>query len=196
MLATMSCGNRIELTAPVLTPTMQRRRVERAVEAQQPADAEQREAEAELDRRELRGDEHQEREAVWPSGNLVLMMPNALRSMIPWNESSSAPKYSPAAGSNRRKPPPLMTPVSTLRPAPFGGLNRNAEVERADVAVPARREAQVDRRARSPGPRCRARRAAPRCRPRARPGTCSPATPTPSVRASIATGPRTGAPAA
>ena len=38
----------------------QRRRVERAVEAEQAADADQREAEAELDRRELGGDQDQE----------------------------------------------------------------------------------------------------------------------------------------
>ncbi len=58
-----------------------------------------------------------------PSGIRVLIRPIALRSTNPANFSSSAPEYSPRAGSADRKPPPEITPVSTERPIPVGGLN-------------------------------------------------------------------------
>jgi len=57
-----------------------------------------------------------------PSGSLVLMMPTALSEMTPWKVSSSAPKYSPLAGSSPRKPPPVTGPALTRSPTPLGGL--------------------------------------------------------------------------
>ena len=64
-LATTSCGNMTLLIAPVRTPSTSALRARIvAVEAEQPADAEQREAEAELDAgAELGGDDDQQREA-------------------------------------------------------------------------------------------------------------------------------------
>ena len=48
-LATTFCGNMMLLIAPVRTPSSERLEAHRAVQPEQPADAEQREAEAELD---------------------------------------------------------------------------------------------------------------------------------------------------
>ena len=78
----------------------ERLEVHRAVQAEQAADAEQREAEAELDAgAELGGDDDQQREALAPSGIVVVMMPIALTARKPAKTSSSAPAYSPLSES-------------------------------------------------------------------------------------------------
>ena len=58
------------LSVPSRTPARSASNIDRAVEAEQAADADQREAEAELDRRELGGDDDQEREAAAAVGHL------------------------------------------------------------------------------------------------------------------------------
>ena len=54
---------------------------DRPVDPDQPADAVQREPEPELDRRELRRDHDDEREALVPAGNFVSISPNAFTEM-------------------------------------------------------------------------------------------------------------------
>ncbi len=70
----------------------------------------------ELNRRELRGDEESSAKPLLPSGIFVLMMPMALSAKRPWNDSSSAPMYSPFASSKERKPPPTIGPAATRKP--------------------------------------------------------------------------------
>ena len=62
----VAAGNRMLLQRVVAQAGAQAVDVDRAVQAEQPADAVQREPEAELDRRELRADDDEQREARLP----------------------------------------------------------------------------------------------------------------------------------
>ena len=72
-LATTSVGNRMLFSVPSRTPGAQASKMTVRLSAEQAADAVQREAEAELDRRELRGDDDAAaRSRGWPSGSRVV----------------------------------------------------------------------------------------------------------------------------
>ena len=91
-LATTFCGNMMLSIASVRTPSISGWKSIDAVQPEQPADRQQREAEAELDAgAEIGGDDDQQREPAEPSGILVVISPIACRLRKSAKTSCSAP---------------------------------------------------------------------------------------------------------
>ena len=59
---------------------------------------------------------------------------------MPWNVSSSAPKYSPLAASRRRKPPPLIAAGIDRQADALGRLEAEIELHRPEIAAAVGRE--------------------------------------------------------
>ena len=123
----------------VLDAVPQRIDLHRPVEAGQPADAIQGEAVAELDRRELHGDDDEEREAGRPSGIVVVIRPMALIEIPPLTSSCSTPPYCPRSTSKKRNPPPTTALASIRNPTPRGGLKPKVEIGRPEIAAAVRK---------------------------------------------------------
>ena len=102
MLATTSCGNRIEFTAPVRTPAISAGVSRVRLRLSRPPTPIRVKPKPSWIGVNSAVTSTRKAKPSRPSGNLVLMIPKALRSMTPWKDSSSAPMYSPAAGSKRR----------------------------------------------------------------------------------------------